>query len=138
KGHVFIVNELGPDGAPLSEAEYDYWFGVDGDVPFVGDFDGDGIDELGLYRPGTGYVYMALEPPTSNDASTDLQFFYGANGDVIIAGDWDNDGIDTVGIYRASTGRFYLRNSNSTGEADQTIVAPAGLRPVAGAFVFGS
>ena len=29
-----------------------------GDIPFVGDFDGDGIDTLGLFRPSTGMFYL--------------------------------------------------------------------------------
>ena len=35
-------------------ADLGYFFGAPGDVPFVGDFDGDGIDEVGLYRPSSG------------------------------------------------------------------------------------
>jgi hypothetical protein len=92
-----------------------FYFGVPGDVPFLGDWDGDGIKTPGLYRPSDGFAYLR----NSNDTGiADASFFMGTAGDIPIVGDWDGDGIDTFGVYRPNQGKAYLRNSNSTGTAD--------------------
>ena len=35
-----------------------FFFGVPGDIPFLGDWDGDGTDTPGLYRPSDGFAYV--------------------------------------------------------------------------------
>jgi uncharacterized protein YkwD len=112
---VFIINELGNDGSGLGAADFAFSFGNPGDTPFVGDFNGDGIDTIGLHRQSTGFVYFTNTLATGN---ADLAFFYGDPGDQILAGDWDGDGDDTVGVYRPSTGTVYLNLSNTNGPAD--------------------
>lgn len=90
-----------------------FFYGAPGDVPLVGDWDCDGIDTVGMFRPNTGFVYLR----NSNDFGTaDLEFFYGVRGDIPFVGDWDGDGCDSLGIYRQ--GQVYLRNDLSTGFAD--------------------
>jgi hypothetical protein len=115
QARVFIINELGEDGKGLGEAEFDFYFGNPGDTPFIGDFNGDGIDTIGLYRESTGFVYLTNTLATGN---ADLAFFYGNPGDQILAGDWDGDGDDTVGVYRPSSGKAFLNLENSNGAAD--------------------
>jgi hypothetical protein len=44
-------------------------------------------------------------------------FLFGDPGDTAVTGDWDGTGTDTPGIVRSR--RFYLRNSNSSGPADE-------------------
>jgi hypothetical protein len=39
-------------------ADMSYFYGDPGDVVFTGDWDADGGDTLGLYRPSTGTVYL--------------------------------------------------------------------------------
>ncbi len=107
---IYIVNELGANDGGLGAADFSYLFGNPGDVAFVGDFDGNGIDSVGLYRQSSGFVYFR------NSLSTgvaDLDFFYGNPGDVILAGDWDGDGDDTVAVYRPSDGRVYVNLKNA-------------------------
>ncbi len=117
EARVYIINELGADGAGLGAADFSYYFGNPGDQPYVGDFDGDGIDTVGLYRQSTGFVYFRNSLTTGN---ADFSFFYGNPGDRIIAGDWDGDGDDTVAVYRPSTRRIYVNLENSSGAADWT------------------
>ena len=69
----------------------------------VGDWDGDGDDTIGIYRPSNGQFLLR----NSNSAgSENASFYLGNRGDIGIAGDWDgdgdDDGIDTIGIYRSS------------------------------------
>jgi len=115
QARMFVINELGQDGQGLGAADFDFYFGNLGDVPFIGDFDGDGIDTIGLYRESTGFVYFTNRLATG---TADLSFFYGNPGDQILAGDWDGDGDDTVAVYRPATGRVYMNLENTNGAAD--------------------
>jgi hypothetical protein len=112
---IYIINELGANDGGLGAADFSYMFGNPGDVPFVGDFDGDGIDTVGLYRQSSGFVYFRNSLTTG---VADLDFFYGNPGDVILAGDWDGDGDDTVAVYRPSDGRVYVNLKNAPTAAD--------------------
>jgi glucose/arabinose dehydrogenase len=85
-------------------------YGLAGDKPLVGDWDGNGTDTIGVYRNGVFYVRNS-----NTIGIADVYFAFGAPGDQPIAGDWNNDGIDTIGVYRSSNFTFYLRNSNSAG-----------------------
>jgi len=90
-------------------------YGLGGDYPVVGDWDGNGTDTIGVYRNGT---FLLRNSNTLGFANITVAF--GAPGDQPIAGDWNNDGVDTIGVYRSSTGTFLLRNTNTPGSADLT------------------
>jgi len=111
----YVINQLGSNDGGLGAADFSFGFGNPGDKPFVGDFDGDSVDTVGLHRESTGLVYFRNSNSTG---VADNQFIYGDPGDKIVAGDWDGDDDDTIGVYRPGNGIFYLRNSNSQGGAD--------------------
>ncbi len=90
-------------------------YGLAGDYPVIGDWDGDGDDTIGVYRNGT---FLLRNSNTVGFA--ELNFPFGQAGDQPIAGDWDGDGVDTIGVYRPSTGQFLLRYSNSAGVPDRS------------------
>jgi hypothetical protein len=91
-------------------------YGLGGDYPVVGDWDGNGTATIGIYRNGSFYLR------NSNTLGVaDMVFAFGQPGDQPIAGDWDGDGMDTIGVYRPSTGQFLLRNSNSSGTPDGSL-----------------
>ncbi len=92
-------------------ADTEFFYGTANDIPIAGDWDGDGIDTVGVYRDGTFFLKNA-----NASGFADLQFPFGAPGDIPIAGDWDGDGVDTIGVVRGNT--VFLRNSNSAGDAD--------------------
>jgi hypothetical protein len=85
----FIINALGANEGGLGAAEFSYVFGDPGDKPFVGDFDGDGVETVGLHRESTGLVYFRNSHSQGN---ADAQFIFGDPGDRLIAGDWNADG----------------------------------------------
>ena len=88
-------------------------YGLGGDYPVVGDWDGNGTVTIGVYRSGSFYLR------NSNTLGfADSVFPFGQPGDQPVAGDWDGDGVDTVGVYRPSTGQFLLRNTNGDGAED--------------------
>ncbi len=133
EARVYLINELGANDGGLGAADFDYVFGNPGDNPFVGDFDNDLVDEVGLHRESTGLVYFRL---THSQGNADSQFIFGDPGDKIVAADWGIvDGIETPGLFRPSNCNIFLRYTNSQGIADRTMVlgVPNGL-PVAGDF----
>jgi hypothetical protein len=84
--------------------------GQSGDRPIAGDWDGDGDDTPGYYRPSNSRFYLRNSNSTG---PADVSFVFGASQDLPVAGDWNEDGIDTIGVYRPSNGSFYLSNSNN-------------------------
>lgn len=133
ESRVFVINELGSDADGLGAAEFDYVFGNPGDSAFVGDFDGDGVDTVGLHRESTGLVYFRNDHTQGN---AHVSFVYGNPDDKIIAGKWtDSHSQDTVGIFRPSLGTFFLSYTNQAGNADESIgYGNRSQLPVAGHF----
>ena len=119
EGQVYIINKLGENNGGLGAADYHYYFGNPGDKPFAGDFNGDGVDTVGLHRESSGYLYFRN---TNTQGIADFQFYFGNPGDRLIAGDWTGDGNDTPAVYRPSNTTFYYRNSNTQGNADRSVV----------------
>ena len=92
-------------------ADVEINYGIGGDYPVVGDWDGNGTVTIGVYRNGQFFLRNA-----NTIGFADIVFPFGAPGDQPVAGDWDGDGITTIGVYR--NGTFFLRNSNSAGTPD--------------------
>lgn len=124
QGRAYVANLLGFPGSAFV-ADYSFFFGVPGDKPFVGDFDGDGDDGLGLHRESNGLVYFTDQVLHSQlvagAATTDTLFVYGIPGDRLVAGDWDDNGTDTVAVFRPMESNLYLRNANNLGYGEPPI-----------------
>jgi hypothetical protein len=131
EAQIYVINELGSNDGGLGAAEFSYIFGNPGDKPFVGDFDGDGIDTLGLHRESTGFVYFRQ---THTQGNADAEFFFGDPADRLVAGDWGVvNGVDTPAIFRPFDSTFYFRHTNTQGNADETLTFGADTYlPVAG------
>jgi hypothetical protein len=128
----YIINHLGTKDEGLGQADIDYVFGNPGDSPFVGDFDGDGIDTAGLHRATTGLVYYRN---THSQGTADNQFLFGDPGDRFITNDWNSNGIDSPAVYRPSNTTHYFRFTNTQGPADaQYIWGQPDWQPVTGTF----
>jgi hypothetical protein len=136
EARFYIINNLGENEGGLGAAEYSFLFGNMGDKPVVGDWDGDGIDEIGLHRESTGLFYWRNTLDTGNADGT---IFFGDPGDRFVAGDWGIvDGKDTPGLFRPSNTTFYFRHTLTEGNADsQFVFGMPGWIPVAGDFGFG-
>lgn len=77
-------------------------FGLPGDQPVMGDWNGDGKKTPGVFRNGTWVLDLTGNGFDANDRV--LQF--GLPGDKAVAGDWNGNGIDTVGVFR--NGSWYF------------------------------
>jgi hypothetical protein len=131
----FIINALGQNDGGLGAAEFSFLFGNPGDKPVVGDWDGDGIDEVGLHRESTGFFYWR---DTLTTGIADGEIFFGDPGDRFVAGDWGMvDGADTPAVFRPSNATFFFRHTLTQGVADSQFgFGESPWLPVAG--VFGS
>jgi hypothetical protein len=115
----FIINELGENNGGLGAAEFSYVFGNPGDKPFVGDFNGNGVETVGLHRESTGLVYYRN---THTQGNAENQFIFGDPGDRFIAGDWTDDGVFTPGLYRPSNSTLFFKYTNTQGNADNQFI----------------
>jgi len=131
----YIINELGSNGSGLGAADYRFQFGNPGDEPVVGDWDGDGIDNVGLHRESAGLFYWRN---TLDSGAADGSIFFGDPGDRFITGDWGIvDGKDTPAVYRLSNTTFYFRYTLTEGVADSQFTwSGAGTNwiPISGSF----
>src|SRR6266542_3634099 len=84
-------------------------------VPIVGDLDGSGVDDLGLYSSSaTGNKgsrwYLdrnGNEKWNGCDGDRCIRSF-GKQGDIPVAGDWNGAGRSKIGVFRPATGEWFL------------------------------
>jgi hypothetical protein len=74
----------------------------------TGDFDGDGLVDLSVFRPTDNTWYVRQ---SSNSAAFIRPF--GTSGDQLTPGDYDGDGKTDVAVFRPSTGTWYFVNSSN-------------------------
>ena len=107
------------DGLPLNPANRDFVLDTSVDtviqgsllgLPIVGDFDGDGLDDLGVFNNNVftfdlandGFGAQDLVPgidPLKNDLDAQLVWGFPGVLDKPVAADMDQDGIDDIGLW---------------------------------------
>lgn len=90
------LGELDAGGNGAVTTTHELVFGIHGGVPVVGDFNGDGIDEVGIFYKGEWF--LDLNGDGRWDES-DLWSKLGDDRDMPVTGDWDGDGKDDIGIF---------------------------------------
>ncbi len=117
--------ELGArDDVPLET----FTFGKTGDIPVVGDWNGDGTHTIGVVR-GNRWLLRnenSAGPP-------DLDFVFGEPGDIPVVGDWTGSGRTGIGMRAGAGSRWKLRNTATPGKPEKKFrFGAAGDIPIAG------
>ena len=74
-----------------------FQYGTEGDHAVAGDWNGDGVTNIGLFRDGIWYLDADGNGRwTAGDALVEL----GETGDLPVVGDFNGDGVDQLGVYR--------------------------------------
>ncbi len=111
-----FVPDLGPAGyGPDGVAEMSgQWFGLATDKPVIGDWNGDGFDDIGVYRNGEFFLDNGdgIFSGTAGKPEFPGIPFGGLPSDIPVAGDWNGDNKDDVGVFRPATGRWHLDENN--------------------------
>ena len=69
-----------------------------GDIPVVGDWNGDGKTKIGVFRNGSWY----LDANGNNtwEPGVDAAISFGMAGDIPVVGDWNGNGKTKIGVFR--------------------------------------
>lgn len=94
--HLRNKNKKGPPDLVIE-------FGLHGEIPVVGDFDGDGTDEIGTFKDGVWKLRRSLGPDPAFDT-----VLFGQPDDLPVVGDWNGDGASTLGVVRGD--RWILKD----------------------------
>ena len=65
-------------------------FGAEDDIPVPGDYDGNGVEDVAVFRPSNGTWYVRGQG----------NFVYGQNGDIPVPGDYNGDGSYEAAVFR--------------------------------------
>lgn len=111
-----------------------FHYGSPGDAPVAGDWNGDGIRTIGVFRDGSWNLDTSGDGRLdTNDRAVEL----GQAGDIPIVGDFDGNGLDDLGVYRAGQ---WLVDPDGDGELeelrlnakDRALASETGGMPVVG------
>jgi len=71
-------------------------------TPVTGDWDGDGVDGIGVFENGRWTLADPVPDPAASPVPPRTVWF-GTAGDQPVVGDWEGDGTDGLGVARGST-----------------------------------
>jgi protocatechuate 3,4-dioxygenase beta subunit len=107
-----------------------FYFGHDEDHPVVGDWNGDGVDTIGIFHDG---MWVLDDNGDGQWLPGESMAEFGRPGDIPIVGDFNGDGIDELAVYRDGT--WYIdTNNNRQLDAQDAVIHYGGPndRPVVG------
>ncbi len=104
------LNEQGP--RRIDVIDHVFRFGAGKDIPVTGDWNGDGIRTVGIYRDGNWQLDLDGDGRWTRNEGI---IRFGQTGDIPVVGDFNGDGVDELGVYRAGT---WLIDSNGNRELD--------------------
>jgi V8-like Glu-specific endopeptidase len=117
RGDVYVALSTGVKfgDTPFAPLWHDF-FAVDNEIPGVGDFDGDGMDDIVVFARGTGGdVYVALSKGAKFGDGPFAPLWHNrftVDNEIPGVGDFNGDGKDDVIVFvRGNTGNVYVAPS---------------------------
>ena len=108
---TWYINENGS-----GDISYAQW-GIESDFRVPADYDGDGSDDVAVFRPNyNGNENSAFFILQSSDATVRAEDFGLIGDDPRVVGDYDGDGTDDLAVYRQNAGGlnyFYFKGSSN-------------------------
>lgn len=126
--------QLTERGEPRKDLiDHVFHYGVPGDKPVTGDWNGDGIATIGVFRSGVWQLDVDGDGRfTEADIRAEFGIEAGESG-VPVIGDWDGDGIDDLGVFAAGQWTIDSNGDRVSDARDKVFeLGTAGDKPVAG------
>ena len=98
-----------------------FHYGTAEDIPITGDWNGDGIDTIGIFNAGKWYRDL---DGNGRWSASDPVATFGQEDDTPVVGDWNGDGRSQLGVYRAGT--WYLDSNGNDRLDDEDEVVQLG------------
>jgi hypothetical protein len=128
---LFVLDYDGDGQFTAADKAYNLGVGTQaGDVPVVGDWNGDGKTKVGLFRQGFFWILDSNGDGVFQQGVDQTFAFGGVAGDVPVVGDWNGTGTSKIGLFRQ--GFFWILDTNGNGSIDN-VNGPGGDQ----AFAFG-
>ena len=106
------------DGESIDKLVRTFIDPIAGDIPVAGDWNADGVTEIGIYRPLNGNWFLDINGNEIWDGKIiDRKFIFGIAevNDVPVVGNWTGCGGDKIGLYRSGK---WLLDTNGNGILD--------------------
>ncbi len=113
---LWILDTNGNGVIDAGDAVFNLHIGTSpGDIPVVGDWNGDGRSKVGYFRQGFLWI-LDTNGNHTFDQSDQVYAFGGIAGDVPVVGDWTGTGTSKIGIFRQ--GFLWILDANGNGNID--------------------
>ena len=114
---LFILDTNGNGQLDAGDAVFNLQIGkMAGDVPVVGDWNGDGRSKVGYFRQGFLWILDTNGNHVFEQGIDQVFSFGGVAGDVPVVGDWTGTGISKIGVFRQ--GFLWALDANGNGTLD--------------------
>ena len=111
-----------PEGVLRADLiDHVFRYGRAADIAIAGDWNGDGIDTVAVFRDG---VWMLDVDGDGRWTTRDERYDFGKAVDLPIVGDWDGDGIDDIGVRREGMWIIDTDGDRHLTDADKIIFQP--------------
>jgi FG-GAP-like repeat len=114
---LFILDYDGDGQFTAADKVYNLGVGVQaGDVPVVGDWNGNGKTKVGLFRQGFFWILDTNGNGVFEQGVDNTYAFGGVAGDVPVVGDWNGTRTSKIGLFRL--GFYWILDANGNGSLD--------------------